>query len=143
MDPKTITKRYNEGDLTVIWQAEKCIHSKICWNGLPEVFNPNRRPWIDLSAAEQQAIMKQVDQCPSGALSYEYAGKESNSSETSPAFTIKVAANGPLLVQGTCTVEHADGTKEIKENAAALCRCGASSNKPYCDGSHKGIEFQG
>jgi len=60
---------YTRGELTVYWQPDKCIHSGICAKGLHQVFNPGRRPWIDLSAAEAQTIIDQVRRCPSGALS--------------------------------------------------------------------------
>ncbi len=140
MSEQPLVKQYTKGELTVNWEPGKCIHSKICWNGLAEVFNPNRRPWVDLSAAEQQTIMKQVDQCPSGALSYSLPnGHAENQTST----LIKVAENGPLLIQGSCTVELPDGSSEQREKTTALCRCGASNNKPFCDGMHKQIEFQG
>ena len=56
---------------------------------------------------------------------------------------IELAANGPLLVKGTVEVRHPDGRIELKEEKCALCRCGASGNKPYCDGSHRKSGFQG
>lgn len=65
------TIRYKKEDLTVLWKPNLCIHSGICARGLREVFNPARRPWIDLDAAEKEAIVAQVAKCPSGALSIE------------------------------------------------------------------------
>jgi CDGSH-type Zn-finger protein len=56
---------------------------------------------------------------------------------------IEVAANGPLLVKGTVEVKHADGRVEVKEKQCALCRCGHSTNKPWCDGSHRKEGFVG
>ena len=64
------TKEYTNGEVTVIWQAEKCIHSANCWKGLPGVFNPKNRPWINTSGANTNEIIAQVRRCPSGALSY-------------------------------------------------------------------------
>jgi uncharacterized Fe-S cluster protein YjdI len=55
--------------VTILWQPDKCIHSGICFRGLPDVFNPRRRPWIDMSQAELSLITGQVKKCPSGALS--------------------------------------------------------------------------
>ena len=56
---------------------------------------------------------------------------------------IEIAANRPILVHGNCEIKHADGTVETKEKMVALCRCGASANKPFCDGTHRKIEFKG
>jgi len=68
---KDIIKRYDNGEITVIWQPSICIHSGICARGLPKVFDPRRRPWVMLSESDTQAIADQVDACPSGALPYE------------------------------------------------------------------------
>ena len=59
---------YSNGEITVVWEPQKCIHSGICARGLQGVFDPKRRPWIDMSAADSQAITDQVRKCPSGAL---------------------------------------------------------------------------
>lgn len=66
---RAITKHYSNGHVTVIWQPAKCIHSGVCVRGLPQVFNPQRRPWIDLAPATSEQIVAQVANCPSGALS--------------------------------------------------------------------------
>ena len=67
---KKITRKYFNGEITVIWQPHLCIHSTICFNGLPEVFNPRERPWIKIEQASTDRIIDQVKQCPSGALSF-------------------------------------------------------------------------
>ena len=64
-----ITHHYSNGEITVIWKPDVCMHSRKCFTGLREVFDPGRRPWIDLSKAETQRIIDQVKKCPSGALS--------------------------------------------------------------------------
>ena len=64
-----ITKRYSNGEVTVVWQPALCIHSGNCARGLPLVFNPRRRPWVDVTAASTAEIVAQVRKCPSGALS--------------------------------------------------------------------------
>jgi uncharacterized Fe-S cluster protein YjdI len=66
-----IIKRYSNGEVTVVWQPAKCIHSAVCARGLPEVFDPRRRPWIVLTSATSAQIVAQVAKCPSGALSIE------------------------------------------------------------------------
>jgi len=66
---QNITKEYSNGDTTVVWQPHVCIHSTKCWKGLVSVFNPKNRPWINMDGADSDAIRKQVNLCPSGALS--------------------------------------------------------------------------
>jgi len=66
---KNITKKYTNGDVTIVWQTEKCIHSGICFRGLPEVFDPRKRPWITPEGVASEKIIEQVKRCPSGALS--------------------------------------------------------------------------
>jgi len=65
-----MTKRYSNGEITVIWQPDLCRHSGICARGLPLVFNPRQHPWIQLEHADSETIAAQVSRCPSGALSY-------------------------------------------------------------------------
>ncbi len=67
---KAVTKRYTNGEISVIWQSEKCIHSGVCFKGLPKVFDPRKRPWISLEKSTTTTIIEQVRQCPSGALTY-------------------------------------------------------------------------
>jgi uncharacterized Fe-S cluster protein YjdI len=62
--------KYSNGEVTVVWQPKLCIHSAICAKGLPGVFNPARKPWIDMRQSETSRITEQVKKCPSGALSY-------------------------------------------------------------------------
>ncbi|MES1225816.1 MAG: (4Fe-4S)-binding protein [Bacteroidota bacterium] len=70
---KDITKHYTNGEVTIVWKPNVCIHSTICWKeatGLPEVFNPRQRPWIHMETTDSSRIVEQVKKCPSGALSY-------------------------------------------------------------------------
>ena len=66
---KKITKTYSNGEITVVWKPDICVHSAICFHGLPEVFDPRRRPWVDVQAASTTQVVEQVHRCPSGALS--------------------------------------------------------------------------
>lgn len=149
--PKEIFK-YTNGEVTVIWQPKLCIHSGICWRGLGEVFNPKVRPWINPHGAPTDKIIEQVKQCPGGALSYTLNEAEDSSPEEkreAPApdqpepVKIEVQANGPLLVKQSCMIKLPDGREETRENSVALCRCGQSANKPYCDGTHRKVSFTG
>ena len=128
--------------MTIVWKADSCIHSKKCWDGLEAVFNPNNRPWINMDGASTEAIKKQVDACPSGALSYRMNNGEAT--EAAAAETkVDILENGPLIVKGTILVTNINGETEVREKATAFCRCGASENKPYCDGKHKAAGFTG
>jgi len=131
-------KEYQKEDLTVIWDMPKCMHAERCWRELGTVFRRNDKPWILLDAEDKEAIMAQIDRCPSGALSYRMDGQEQKSN-----MKITISENGPAIISGPCTIEHNDGKSEVREGNTALCRCGASANKPFCDGAHNKIEFKG
>ena len=146
---KSVTKQYSNGEMTIVWQNELCIHSTICWKnatGLPEVFNPRERPWIKAEGASTERMIEQVNKCPSGALTYFMNEAQAEAAAEKPGIQvesiIEVSANGPLLVYGNITIKHPDGSETHKNKVTALCRCGASGNKPYCDGSHTKIGFK-
>jgi uncharacterized Fe-S cluster protein YjdI len=63
------TRTYSNGELSILWQTELCTHCETCWKGLPQVFDPQKRPWVTMVGATTAEIRKQVEQCPSGALS--------------------------------------------------------------------------
>ncbi len=143
---KDITKKYTNGVVTIVWKPNTCIHSTICWKeatGLPAVFDPRERPWIRPEAATTEQMIEQIKKCPSGALSY-YMNADSEHIATVDAESIvEVMPDGPLLVYGNITIKDKDGSEIKKNNVTAFCRCGASGNKPYCDGSHKKVGFVG
>jgi uncharacterized Fe-S cluster protein YjdI len=144
---KDITKKYTNGEVTIVWKPSACIHSRICWNnatGLPEVFNPAERPWIKPEAASTERIIEQVKKCPSGALSFYMNAESAERTEHKAESIVEVMPNGPLLVYGNLTVKDKEGNETHKESkVTAFCRCGQSSNKPYCDGSHVKAGFEG
>jgi uncharacterized Fe-S cluster protein YjdI len=139
--------KYKNKDITIVWKPELCIHSTLCWKGLREVFDPARRPWIMPDAATSLLIIDQIHKCPSGALSYiNNAEEPSNAEQFVPApqnSIIECTPNGPLLITGEVMLKKPDGIEEKKNGTIALCRCGASKNKPYCDGSHRTTGFVG
>ena len=144
---KDITKKYSNGEVTIVWKPNACIHSTICWKeatGLPGVFNPKIRPWINPQGSDTDHIVEQVKKCPSGALSY-YYNKDENEGrvEVITDTTVEVSANGPLLVYGNITIKDATGNETKRHKVTAFCRCGQSQNKPYCDGSHVKNGFKG
>ena len=136
-----IVKDYVKGDLTIHWKPKKCIHSEICVKTLPEVYKPNDKPWIQPEGATVEELMAQIDRCPSAALTYTLKGQEKATAAESST-QIEVVPNGPFLVKGGGILVR-EGKSELQEDMIALCRCGASSNKPFCDGTHKKIDFVG
>ena len=143
---KDITKEYTNGEVTIVWKPAMCIHSKICWQaatGLPQVFHPATRPWITTGDVPTERIIEQVRKCPSGALSFYLNGAEEKEAGATSEIIAEVMPDGPLLVYGNITVKAADGSETHKTKTTAFCRCGASANKPYCDGMHTKIGFKG
>ena len=138
---REIVKEYTNADFTVIWKPKKCIHSGICVKTLPKVYDPNGKPWIKPENASIAELKSQISKCPSGALTYRM--KDEQEQEINPETDCTVVENGPLLVSGTLKVSLSNGNSEIKKRSTAFCRCGASSSKPYCDGTHKKIDFKG
>jgi uncharacterized Fe-S cluster protein YjdI len=141
---KDITKKYTNGEVTIVWKPDMCIHSALCFKGLGEVFHPQQLPWITMEKSTTDKIVEQVKKCPSGALSYYMNNEKGDDDVKVEAETIvETSLNGPLLVYGNVTIKNSDGTISKKNNVTAFCRCGASGNKPFCDGSHKKIGFTG
>jgi uncharacterized Fe-S cluster protein YjdI len=138
-----VTKKYTNGEITIIWKSGVCSHSANCWKGLASVFNPKERPWINLDGADNDAIINQINQCPSGALSYAYNADNLDNQASNTMVSITITENGPLIIDGNCTLTKANGQQTELNKKTALCRCGASSKKPYCDGSHRNISFTG
>ena len=75
---KVITKHYSNGEVTIVWKPHVCIHSGICFRGLPRVFDPRVQPWITPEEATTQQIVDQIKKCPSGALSYKMNDEKEN-----------------------------------------------------------------
>lgn len=141
---KDITKKYSNGEVTVVWKPSLCIHSAMCVTGLAEVFHPNETPWITPEKSTTQKIVDQVKKCPSGALSFYMNTEEAKGEVNVEAETIvETVPNGPLMVYGNVSIKDSAGVVTKKNKVTAFCRCGGSSNKPFCDGTHKKIDFQG
>ncbi len=138
-----ITKTYTNDEITIVWKPAVCIHSKVCWTQLIEVFNPRARPWVNMAGADTARIAEQVDRCPSKALSYFRNEENVRAEDVQAESLVEPMPNGPLLVYGNLRVKGADGQETQKNKVTAFCRCGASTNKPYCDGSHVKIGFRG
>ena len=127
-------RRYETDQITVLYDLKRCIHAAECVKGLPEVFDPDRRPWIDPSQGEVTDIAEIVSRCPTGALHFEDPTGETTEAVPRPN-RVQVAADGPLYLEGELEIVDAE-QEPLSENRAALCRCGLSSSKPFCDNSH-------
>lgn len=130
-----VVRRTYRGDaIEVSFDFAKCVHIGECLRGAPEVFELGRRPWVVPDAASADEVAAVVERCPSGALQYRRLDGGADELGPEPP-TVVPLRNGPLLVRGRVEVRHDDGTVEVLPRAA-LCRCGASANKPFCDNSH-------
>lgn len=122
---------YSGKDVTLLIHGERCIHSRNCVLGRPDVWVPNAEgAWVHPDAAPARAIIAIAETCPSGAIQYQRNDGLEN--EQPPVVnTIRIRENGPLAFHAALNVAGDESTLR-----ATLCRCGASRHKPYCDGSH-------
>ncbi len=129
---------YTGARITIHDNRGICSHAGYCTDNLKSVFRMGEEPWIDPDGASVEAIVEVIKQCPSGALSYSIDGDEFRHPADEP--TITALKNGPYMVSGVALAnqELGDG---VGEGRYTLCRCGASKNKPFCDGSHWDIGF--
>ena len=128
-------RTYTSDDLDVHFSPRRCIHAAECVHGRPEVFDPNQKPWIDPEQAGADAIAEVVVRCPTGALTF--TRKDGGAEEATPTHNkVTIAAQGPLFARGDLRVETPDGEMLLEDTRVALCRCGLSKNKPFCDNSH-------
>ncbi|MCK8483108.1 CDGSH iron-sulfur domain-containing protein [Aliiroseovarius sp. S2029] len=127
-------KEYSGQDITVGFDLGRCIHSRNCFLQLPKVFDPNQRPWVQPEQATVEDVAAVVRACPSGALTYRR--KDGRNEQPPQINKVAVLENGPLVMAGDLSVEGGETQTRV-----ALCRCGLSKNKPYCDNSHVDAGF--
>ncbi len=136
-----VAREYANDRIAVSWEPHYCIHTANCLSGLPDVFDALRRPWVDISQAEADDIARVVMTCPTGALHFRRL--DGGEQEPAPAeTTVQPRTNGPLFVRGDVRIIDARGEVIREDTRVALCRCGGSQNKPFCDGTHRAIGFQ-
>jgi CDGSH-type Zn-finger protein len=129
-----VPERYEGPELTILDNRYLCAHVGACSDGLAEVFRYQQEPWIDPAAAPADRIREVIARCPSGALAYAQGGREVRDLEREPAIT--VSQNGPYFVVGGIALETDAWGQCASREHYALCRCGKSRRKPFCDGSH-------
>src|SRR5262245_3538855 len=129
---------YIEGrDLTLIYEGKKCIHSRFCVTWGPKVFIANvQGPWINPDNMSTDALAEIAHVCVSGAIRYKR--KDGKPDEAVPPVNLlSVRENGPYAIRADIRL---DGAPAVSYRLT-LCRCGASKNKPFCDGSHNEVKF--
>jgi len=129
-------EEYKGEKMTIRFDGDVCIHSRNCVLGLPNVFQANvQGPWINPDNGTVEELIAVARSCPSGAITYER--HDGGEAERAPDVNvIRVLENGPLAVNADLHIEG-----EEPRTRATLCRCGASKNKPFCDGSHNTAGF--
>ena len=168
MDPRE--RKYSNGEITVYWKPRECIHSSVCYMNLLDVFNPRKRPWVNMSGASTEKIIEVVNQCPTEALTWKWNDEEKNKTVTeadtnhikfkrpfdfeqeerdsivevkaNEPLKIQVMKDGPYVVEGTFILVKSDGSEVNMKGMSSFCRCGNSSSMPFCDGSHRKTGFQ-
>ena len=134
------TRTYTGAAIEVDWEPKLCIHVQNCVRNLPQVFKAEERPWIVIDAAAADEVAATVEKCPTGALHYRRL--DGGAQEQAPAeTTVEPRPNGPLFVRGLVRIVSDDGEVIREDTRVALCRCGGSANKPFCDGTHRRIGF--
>ncbi|HBH50196.1 MAG TPA: hypothetical protein DDX98_16240 [Bacteroidales bacterium] len=141
-------REYTNGEITVYWKPKECIHATTCFRELRSVFDPGKRPWVNMQGASTDEIIRIVDLCPTEALTYTYNEKKekvaaNNETEdkkaSAPPVEVRVMRDGPLVVRGEFKAIGADGKEMRKMKIVSYCRCGKSNNMPYCDGTHRKV----
>jgi CDGSH-type Zn-finger protein/uncharacterized Fe-S cluster protein YjdI len=132
--------RYPGKDVDVTWDERLCMHFGECERAKGDLFVAKREPWCQPDLAPVAEVVEVCERCPSGALVHEV--KDGRTVETAPKRnTINVTHNGPLFVRGDLAIEGAAADMPGVRFRAALCRCGQSKNKPFCDASHAAAGF--
>ncbi len=132
---------YRAPGITIRDNRSICAHAGICTDSLATVFKYGSEPWIDPAGASAEEIAKTVARCPSGALSCSVDGSAPMAVEQAPGIT--VTKDGPYAVRGEIELVDAQWAQGASRDRYTLCRCGASKNKPFCDGSHWDAGFKG
>lgn len=158
-------RKYSNDEITVFWKPSACIHASYCYRELLEVFDPSRRPWVDMNGSTTAKIIEVVNLCPTEALAWKWNDEEKNEDvekdqlnhvkfrrpellneektvEEQP-LSVKILTDGPIVLKGDFTIIYEGKKKEVKDGIVSICRCGASDHQPYCDGQHRKIGFIG
>ncbi len=125
----------------VVWDGRLCIHIGECGQAQGDLFIAGRKPWCQPDLVDSGEVKAVVERCPSGALYYEVKD-DSGLEEPTAENTLVVVYNGPYYLRGDLDIEGVTDDMPGVKYRAALCRCGLSKNKPFCDNSHEAGKFQ-
>ena len=135
---------YTGGGVTVTFDPNLCWHSAECLQVLPAVFDVSRRRWIHPEAAPPEAVKAAVAKCPSGALQIPAGGgSAADPADDAPAgASIRLSEDGPLMVEGALELLDENERPVHYAGRCSLCRCGGTSNPPFCDATHRKIGWK-
>jgi len=142
---------YSNGEITVHWKPAECVHSTICYAKLRSVFDPVKRPWVNMKGASTDKIIAIVNECPTDALTFSWDDKKKQEESTEEiakteekvsTTKVQIMENGPAIISGDFTLIGKRGVKLAQADTIALCRCGHSSNQPFCDGTHNRVGYK-
>jgi len=144
------SRKYKNGEITVHWRPGECIHATYCYRELIEVFDPRRRPWINMNGAPTENIIRIVEKCPTNALTYKrntdiekVEGVPKDTAKITEKAEVKIMKDGPVIIRGDFKLTGTSGIEMKQINLVSLCRCGKSDKLPYCDGKHTKIGYTG
>lgn len=139
MSKKSVVE-FQGQEIDVQWDGRLCIHVAECGKAEGDLFVGGREPWCVPDAATKAEVREIVERCPSGALSYR---DKDGAPEAAPAEnSVMVAYSGPYYVKGELAIEGVPEDMPGVQRRVALCRCGASKNKPFCDNGHLQARFE-
>lgn len=159
-------RRYRNDEITVYWKPSACVHASYCYRELIEVFDPSRRPWVDMNGSTTERIIEVVNLCPTEALAWKWNDDDKNAAVGSDQsnhikfrrpellknndsipvehpVSVKVMVDGPIVIKGNFTLNYDGIKKEVRDSLISICRCGVSDHMPFCDGQHRKIGFTG
>lgn len=151
-------RKYSNDEITVHWKPDLCIHATTCYRELIEVFNPRKRPWVNMDGAPTEKIIEIVKKCPTKALTYDWNDPSKKSDKPSieaekvydekaksttgdKPVEIRMMRDGPYVVEGDFTILDSEGNELKKMAITSFCRCGQSNSMPFCDGAHRKTGF--
>jgi CDGSH-type Zn-finger protein/uncharacterized Fe-S cluster protein YjdI len=126
--------RYRGKEIEVTWDGKRCIHAAECLLRLPKVFNIDEYPWVQPDKAEADKVAQVVMRCPTGSL--HFVRKDGVKEQPPAKNTLEIRRNGPLYLHGDIVIVEPNGNTIVEDTRVALCRCGRSANKPFCDDMH-------
>jgi CDGSH-type Zn-finger protein len=131
---------YASAAITVHFNKLQCSAAEECVRSLPKVFQHGRKPWIEPQHASAEEIVAAIRRCPSGALRYTRKGEVGPDHAGPP--NVRIRKDGPYEVRGGVPLRSSFRMEGASPMLYTLCRCGASKNKPFCDGSHWRVKFK-